>query len=80
MTRTSRSASATPSLAAVFAAILAASAWFWTPEYVAYVRTLAPQVDYRVIEGPGHFVHLEKPRELNAAILEFLEKNGLLRG
>jgi len=51
MTRTSRSASATLSLA-----------------------------DYRVIEGPGHFVHLEKPRELNAAILEFLEKNGLLRG
>lgn len=59
--------------------VVNAKAPFWTPEYVAYVRTLAPQVDYRVIEGPGHFLMLEKPRELNAAILEFLEKNGLLR-
>ena len=59
--------------------VVNAKAPFWTPEYVAYVRTLAPQVDYRVIEGPGHFLMLEKPRELNAAILEFLEKNSLLR-
>jgi pimeloyl-ACP methyl ester carboxylesterase len=59
--------------------VVNAKASFWTSEYVEYVRKLAPQVDYRVIEGTGHFVQLEKPRELNAAILEFLEKNGLLR-
>jgi pimeloyl-ACP methyl ester carboxylesterase len=53
---------------------------FWTPEYVAYVRTIAPQVDYRVIEGPGHFVMLEKPQEFNAAVLDFLEKQKLLGG
>jgi pimeloyl-ACP methyl ester carboxylesterase len=59
--------------------VLNAKEPFWTPEYIEYVRKLAPQVDYRVIEGTGHFVQLEKPREVNAAILEFLDKNGLLR-
>ena len=53
---------------------------FWTPEYVAYVRTIAPQVDYRVIEGPGHFLMLEKPQEFNAAVLDFLQKQKLLGG
>jgi pimeloyl-ACP methyl ester carboxylesterase len=52
----------------------------WTPEYVAYVRNLAPQVDYRVIEGPGHFLMLEKPQEFNAAVLDFLQKQKLLGG
>jgi pimeloyl-ACP methyl ester carboxylesterase len=58
--------------------VLNAKSPFWTPEYVEYVRKLAPQVDYRVIEGSGHFLQLEKPQELSAAIVEFLEKNGLL--
>ncbi|MGI0148132.1 MAG: CDGSH iron-sulfur domain-containing protein [Thermoplasmata archaeon] len=53
---------------------------YWTPAYVEFVRKIAPQVDYRVIEGPGHFLMLEKPREFNAAVLEFLQKNNLLRG
>lgn len=60
--------------------VLNARAPFWTPEYVAYVRKLAPQVDYRVIEGPGHFLMLEKPQEFNAAILDFLRKQKLLGG
>ena len=118
-TRTSRSASATLSLAAVLVAIFASSGCasrtrgpepaasletapsrfatvddpiavpllvvnakspIWTPEYVAYVRNLAPQVDYRVIEGPGHFLMLEKPQEFNAAVLDFLQKQKLLGG
>jgi pimeloyl-ACP methyl ester carboxylesterase len=51
---------------------------YWTPSYVEYVRKLAPQVDYRVIEGTGHFVMLEKPQEFNAALLDFLQKQKLL--
>jgi pimeloyl-ACP methyl ester carboxylesterase len=58
--------------------VVNAKAPFWTPEYVAYVRTLAPEVDYRVIEGPGHFLMLEKPQEFNAAVLDFLQKQKLL--
>jgi sigma-B regulation protein RsbQ len=60
--------------------VLNAKSPFWTPEYVAYVRKLAPQVDYWVIEGPGHFVMLEKPEEFNSAVLDFLRKNKLLGG
>jgi len=60
--------------------VLNAKSPFWTPEYVEYVRKLAPQVDYRVIEGPGHFLMLEKPEEFNAAVLDFLRKNNLLGG
>jgi pimeloyl-ACP methyl ester carboxylesterase len=53
---------------------------YWTPEYEAYVRKLAPHVDYRVIDGPGHFLMLEKPQEFNAAILDFLRKQKLPGG
>ncbi|MDQ5857708.1 MAG: alpha/beta hydrolase, partial [Acidobacteriota bacterium] len=60
--------------------VVNAKAPFWTPEYVEYVRKLAPQVDYRVIEGPGHFLMLEKPAEFNAALLDFLQKQKLLGG
>lgn len=60
--------------------VVNAKAPFWTPEYVAYVRQLAPQVDYRVIEGPGHFLMLEKPQEFNTAVLDFLQKQKLLGG
>jgi pimeloyl-ACP methyl ester carboxylesterase len=58
--------------------VVNANSPYWTPQYVEYVRKLAPEVDYRVIEGTGHFVQLEKPQELTAAILAFLEKNRLL--
>ncbi len=60
--------------------VLNAKSPFWTPEYVEYVRKLAPQVDYRVIEGPGHFLMLENPQEFNAALLDFLQKQKLLGG
>ncbi len=60
--------------------VLNAKSEYWTPAYVEYVRKLSPQVDYRVIEGTGHFLMLEKPQELNAAILDFLRKQKLLGG
>ena len=51
----------------------------WTPEYEAYVRQLSPKTEYRTIEGAGHFLMLEKPAEFNAALVETLEKHGLVR-
>jgi pimeloyl-ACP methyl ester carboxylesterase len=53
---------------------------YWTADYEAFVRTLSPRVDYRVIEGPGHFLMLEKPDEFNALLLEFLRKENLPGG
>ena len=44
----------------------------WTADYEKYVRSLSPKTDYRVIEGTGHWVMLEKPAEFNAALLEML--------
>lgn len=50
----------------------------WTAEYEQFVRGLAPKLDYQVWENVSHFVMMEKPREFNAALLAFLEKNQLL--
>jgi pimeloyl-ACP methyl ester carboxylesterase len=33
-----------------------------------------------VIDGPGHFLMLEKPQEFNAPVLDFLQKHKLLGG
>ncbi len=49
----------------------------WTAEYEAFVRRLAPKLDYQIWEGVSHFVMLDKPDEFNAAVLAFLAENGL---
>jgi len=49
----------------------------WTAEYEQFVRGLAPKVDYQVWENVSHFLMMEKPREFNAALSTFLEKNQL---
>ena len=51
---------------------------FWTPDYEAHVRKIAPKVDYRTMDGVGHFLMLEKPSEFNAMLASFLEQNGLI--
>jgi len=50
----------------------------WTPEYEAYVRSLSSQTDYRVMEGPGHWLMLERPAEFNAILTDMLNKFGLI--
>ena len=50
----------------------------WTENYEKYVRSLSTKTDYRLIEGTGHFVMLEKPAEFNAALIEMLAKFGLV--
>jgi pimeloyl-ACP methyl ester carboxylesterase len=52
---------------------------FWTPEYEKYVRKLAPGIDYQTMEGVGHFLMMEKPKEFNALMMAFLEKNGVVK-
>jgi pimeloyl-ACP methyl ester carboxylesterase len=50
----------------------------WNDNYKAYVQSLSPKTDYRVIEGTGHWVMLEKPAEFNAALIEALAKFDLI--
>jgi non-heme chloroperoxidase len=57
--------------------INARSPW-WANGYESYVRSLSPQVDYRVLDGVGHFLMLEKPAEFNAHLAEMLQKFDLL--
>jgi hypothetical protein len=78
MTRTSRSASTTLSLAAVFVAILASVA--------CASGTRGPEAAPSLEAAPSRFTTLagnrivEKPQEFNAAVLEFLERQKLLGG
>lgn len=51
----------------------------WATEYEAFVRKLAPQVDYRTMEGVGHFLMMEKPDAFNDILAEFLRKQGVLK-
>jgi len=50
----------------------------WSPEYEQFVRGFIPKLDYQVWENVSHFLMMEKPREFNAAVLNFLEQNNLL--
>jgi pimeloyl-ACP methyl ester carboxylesterase len=42
-------------------------------------RTTAPNLDYQMWGDVGHFLMMEKPKEFNAAVIAFLDKNKLLR-
>jgi pimeloyl-ACP methyl ester carboxylesterase len=50
----------------------------WSENYESYVRSLSTKTEYRLIEGTGHFVMLEKSVEFNAALIEMLAKFDLL--
>jgi pimeloyl-ACP methyl ester carboxylesterase len=51
----------------------------WNADYEAYVRALSPKTDYRVLEGTGHCLMLEKPAQFNAALLDMLQKFDLVK-
>jgi pimeloyl-ACP methyl ester carboxylesterase len=42
-------------------------------------RALAPKLDLQMWDGVGHFIMMEKPKEFNAAVIAWLDKNGLLK-
>ena len=59
-------------------AIMAKSPFF-PPDIEQQSRPLVPNLDFRMWEGVGHFLMMEKPKEFNAAVLAFLDKNKLLK-
>ncbi|MEP6741973.1 MAG: alpha/beta hydrolase [bacterium] len=42
-------------------------------------RGLAPNLDFQMWEGVGHFLMMEKPKQFNDAVIAFLNKNALLQ-
>jgi pimeloyl-ACP methyl ester carboxylesterase len=57
---------------------LMAKSPFWTDDYKEFVKRLAPGIDYREFDGVGHFLFMERPKEFNDSLIEFLRKQGML--
>jgi sigma-B regulation protein RsbQ len=51
----------------------------WPPDYVAYVKRIAPGVRYETMSGVGHFLMLERPTEFNALLDDFLRGQRVIR-
>lgn len=50
----------------------------WPADNEQYYRRIAPNLDYQEWPGVGHFLMMEKPSDLNAALSAFLTKQHLL--
>jgi pimeloyl-ACP methyl ester carboxylesterase len=50
----------------------------WNAGYESYVHSLSPQTDYRMMDGVGHWLMLEKPAEFNATLTDLLRKHDLM--
>ena len=59
-------------------AILAKSP-FWPADTEQFLHGLAPDLEFQMWEGVGHFVMLEKPKQFNDAVIAFLNKKNLLK-
>jgi pimeloyl-ACP methyl ester carboxylesterase len=58
--------------------LIHAKAAMWNDDYEKYAHKIIPNLDYVVLDGVSHFLHTEKPAEVNALIDGFLAKNRLL--
>ena len=59
-------------------AILAKSP-FWPADTEQFLRGIAPNLDFDMWEGVGHFLMMEKPKQFNDEVIVFLNKNSLLK-
>ena len=59
-------------------AILAKSP-FWPADTEQFLHDLAPDLEYQMWDGVGHFLFLDKPKEFNAAVIAFVDKKKLLK-
>jgi pimeloyl-ACP methyl ester carboxylesterase len=59
-------------------AILAKSP-FWAADTEQFLRSLAPDLEFVMWDGVDHFLHLEKRKEFNDAVIAFVDKKKLLK-
>lgn len=52
---------------------------FYPPNVEASFRGIAPKMDFHLWSDVGHFLMMEKPKDFNAAVIAWLDKNGLLK-
>jgi pimeloyl-ACP methyl ester carboxylesterase len=59
-------------------AILAQSP-FWPADTEEFLKSLAPDLELHMWEGVDHFLHLEKSKEFNEAVIAFVDKKKMLK-
>ena len=59
-------------------AVLAKSP-YWPADTEEFLRGLAPDLEFQMWEGVGHFLMMEKPKQFNDAVIAFLNKKNLLK-
>jgi pimeloyl-ACP methyl ester carboxylesterase len=52
---------------------------FYPPDIEQQMRPLAPNLEFQMWEGVGHFLMMERPKEFDTAVVAFLDKNKLLK-
>ncbi len=51
----------------------------WPADNEKFYRSLAPNLDYQMWDGVGHFLMMEKPHEFNEMLMAFLVRNKLVK-
>lgn len=51
---------------------------YWPKDLEAKYRTIAPNLQFLMWPGTSHFLHMERPKDFNDAVSEFVTKNKLL--
>ncbi len=52
---------------------------FYPPNVEESFRAIAPQMEFHMWEGAGHFVMMERPKDFNELVIAWLDKNRLLK-
>ncbi|HEX4592599.1 MAG TPA: alpha/beta hydrolase [Gemmataceae bacterium] len=60
-------------------ALMAKGGRMSTDDYKAFAKKLARGLDYREFDDVGHFLFMEKPAEVDAALVGFLKKQGVVK-
>jgi pimeloyl-ACP methyl ester carboxylesterase len=51
----------------------------WTEDYKEFAKKLVSDLDYREFDGVGHLLFMEKTKEVNEALGDFLKKQGVAK-
>jgi pimeloyl-ACP methyl ester carboxylesterase len=51
----------------------------WPADNEQFYRSLIPNLDYRMWDGAGHFLMLERPQEFNETLAGFLTRHGFMK-
>ena len=52
---------------------------FWPADTEQFFRSLAPDFEFQMWEGVGHFLMMEKPKQFTDTVIAYLDKKALLK-